>query len=120
MSGHFRRQAVFAAALLLTISAALSVNTILLNLQYCMLYLPNFFWRTFYSVLAWMLYSFASQGRESGSIRPVLKTLGVVMRIKQVVYFVYAGLLVIAVAVFIFTPEMSADSFFGKIQLIRI
>ena len=115
--GIFGGRLFFAAALLLTISAALNVNTILLNPQYCMPYLPNFFWRTFYSVLAWMLYSFASQGRESGSIRPVLKTLGVVMRIKQVVYFVYAGVLVIAVAVFIFTPEMSADSFLARFSL---
>lgn len=115
--GIFGGRLFFAAALLLTISAALNVSTILLNLQYCMLYLPNFFWRTFYSVLAWMLYSFASQGRESGSIRPVLKTLGVVMRIKQVVYFVYAGLLVIAVAVFIFTPNMSTDSFLARFSL---
>lgn len=115
--GIFGGRLFFAAALLLTISAALNVNTILLNPQYCMLYLPNFFWRTFYSVLAWMLYSFASQGRESGSIRPVLKTLGVVMRIKQVVYFVYAGVLVIAVAVFIFTQNMSADSFLARFSL---
>lgn len=112
--GMFGGRLFFAAALLLTISAALSLSAILLNPRYCMPYLPNFFWRTFYSVLAWMLFSFASQGREGGSIRPVLKTLGVVMRIKQVVYFIYAGLLVIAVAVFIFTPKMSTDSFWAK------
>ena len=107
----------FAAALLLTISAALLFSAILLNTRYCMPYLPNLFWRIFYSVLAWMLFSFASQGREGGSIRPVLKTLSVVMRIKQVVYFIYAGLLVIAVAVFIFTPEMSTDSFWARFSL---
>lgn len=115
--GMFGGRLFFAAALLLTVSAALSVNTILLNPQYCMPYLPNFIWRTFCSVLAWMLFSFASQGREGGSIRPVLKTLSVVMRLKQVVYFIYAGLLVIAVAVFIFTPKMSTDSFLARFSI---
>lgn len=115
--GIFGGRLFFAAALLLTISAALSLSAILLNPRYCMPYLPNFFWRTFYSVLAWMLFSFASQGREGGSIRPVLKTLGVVMRIKQVVYFIYAGLLAITVVKFTLMKEMSADSFLARFSL---
>lgn len=115
--GMFGSRLFFAAALLLTISAALSLSAILLNPRYCMPYLPNFFWRTFYSVLAWLLFSFASQGREGGSIRPVLKTLSAVMRIKQVVYFAYAGVLAITVVKFTLMKEMSADSFLARFSL---
>lgn len=107
----------FAAALLLTVSAALLFSAILLNIQYGMPYLPNLFWRLFYSVMAWLLFSLASQGREGGSIRPVLKTLGVVMRLKQVVYFAYAGFLAITVVKFTLMKEMSADSFWARFSL---